>query len=96
MRTFTGLDYEVKRRKTSRYWEEPRFTGDILSLDCAYCDFQIRKKNVAQPRRSKSGLGRYNRMRGKMVTHLHENHRDEMLQSWDAEKRKSAIRLFEC
>jgi len=90
MRTFSNLDYEVKRKNIAHYWEKPRFDGDIISLDCAYCDFQIRKRSVSQPRKSKSGLGRYNRMRSMMVRHLHQHHRDDMLEAWSAEVRKNA------
>lgn len=90
MRTFSNLDYKVIRQNDARYWEEPRFTGDIVSLDCAYCDFKIIKRHVSQPRKSKSGLGRYNRMRSMMVKHLHQHHRDDMLIVWSAELRKNA------
>ena len=41
------------------------------------------------PRRSKSGLGRYNRMRGQMVRHLHAEHRDKMLKLMDSDTRKT-------
>lgn len=52
--------------------------SEIAALICQYCAFQIRRCEVAQPRSSKSGLGRYNRMRGIMVRHLHSEHRDEL------------------
>lgn len=94
MRTLSNLDYKVTRKNTARYWEEPRFSGDIISLDCAYCDFQIRKRSVAMPRKSKSGLGRYNRMRSYMIKHLHEEHRDEMLEAMNEEERKDYPRYL--
>lgn len=95
MRTFSEIDYEVKRKNTARYWEEPRFSGEIISLDCSYCEFQIMKKSVRKPRKSKSGLGRYNVMRSRMVKHLHENHREKMLETMSTEDRKTAIRQFQ-
>lgn len=95
MRTFSDLDYTVVRKNMARYWEEPRLTGEILSLECSYCDFEIKKKQVRKPRRSKSGLGRYNVMRALIVEHLHQDHRNEMLERIDADKRKGAIRQYE-
>ena len=48
--------------------------GDVQSLDCAHCSFR-QGRFVGQPRTSRSGLGRYNRMLGHMRKHLHEAHR---------------------
>ena len=52
--------------------------GEIRYLKCAFCIFVISKMRTPKPRSSKSGLGRYNRMRGQMVAHLHDHHRDEL------------------
>ena len=76
MKTIAGIHYEVIRKNTMRYWEEPMYAGDIVKIDCSFCDFEIRKNHVRKPRTSRSGLGRYNRMRGIIVKHLHEKHRE--------------------
>jgi hypothetical protein len=43
-----------------------------------FCDFVVEARYTSKPKSSKSGLGRYNRMRGQIVKHLHEKHRDEL------------------
>lgn len=83
MRCIADVHYKVIRRESGRckWWlptEERKFTGEIVSLDCAYCDFRVLKRHIGKPKSSKSGLGRYNRMRGQMVAHLHEHHREEL------------------
>ena len=84
MRCRSDTHYKVVRRwsafQRGRWWDDDRGepSGDIKALECIFCDFQILKRNVARPRTSKSGLGRYNRMRAAMVQHLHEKHRDKL------------------
>lgn len=78
MKCVADVHYSVVRHNTAPYWQEPNDFGEIKSLDCAFCDFQILKRRVGQPRGSTSGLGRYNRMRGAMVKHLHAEHRDKL------------------
>ena len=64
----------------SRWWlpdrGEPQ--GEIKALECSFCDFRVLKRNTAKSRTSKSGLGRYNRMRAMMVKHLHDDHKDNL------------------
>lgn len=55
-----------------------RKNHEIRYLRCAFCHFTISKRRTPKPRTSKSGLGRYNRMRGQIVAHLHEAHRTEL------------------
>jgi len=74
----SGQHYTVTRGNTARWWEEPNDYGPIVSLDCAFCDFKVLTRHTRKPRTSKSGLGRYNRMRAAMVKHLHQEHRDEL------------------
>lgn len=57
----------------AREGKEPQ--GDIKALRCGFCDFFIKRGHV---KRSKSGLGGYNRMRAIMVAHLHKEHRAEL------------------
>jgi len=71
-------DYTIRRASTARYWQPANDYGEIVSLDCAYCDFRVLRRFTPQPRTSTSGLGRYNRMRAAMVHHLHEMHRDKL------------------
>jgi len=78
MRCQANQDYIVKRASTAHWWEEPDNFGDIVSLDCAYCEFRVLKRYTRQPRTSKSGLGRYNRMRAAMIHHLHVKHRERL------------------
>lgn len=78
MRCVVGIHYDVIRENTARYWQPPNDHGPIKSLQCKFCDFEILKRRVGQPKTSTSGLGRYNRMRGEMVRYLHEEHRDEL------------------
>ena len=58
------------------YWkrDDAEPDGDIKALRCAFCDFEVSKRSTAMPKSSTSGLGRYNRMRGYIVAHLHERH----------------------
>jgi hypothetical protein len=64
------VHYEVVRRP-------PKY-GDIVGLACKFCSFYVRKYDVPAPKTSHSGLGKYNRMRARMVKHLHEKHRDQL------------------
>lgn len=73
MRCYADRDYTVRRRVNSRGREH-----EIRALECCYCDFVVPRWSTPKPRSSKSGLGRYNRMRGRMVAHLHEHHRNTM------------------
>ena len=80
MRCMADKHYYVKRHWADYqpYWkrdgQEP--DGDIRALGCAFCDFEVRKQSVAL--KARTGLGRYNVMRGYMVAHLHEFHRDKL------------------
>lgn len=78
MRCIADVHYEVVRESTARYWQEPNDYGPIKALRCLFCDFTVETRRTGKPRSSKSGLGKYNRMRGRMVAHLHEHHRDEL------------------
>lgn len=78
MRCIAGVHYQVVRESTARHWQKPNDHGPIKALRCMFCDFKILKRHTRQPKTSSSGLGRYNRMRGAMVKHLHEAHRDEL------------------
>ena len=73
MKCIADVHYTVER-----YPDHAAQAGEIRSLTCAFCEFSILKNNVAKPPTSKSGLGRYSRMRGKMVAHLHKYHREEL------------------
>lgn len=62
--------------------------GEIKLLACAYCDFSVWRIETPLPQRTRllggglsgrSGLGRYNRMRGRIVRHLHAEHRDKLV-----------------
>lgn len=78
MRCIADEHYKVIRKSTARYWREPNDYGEITALQCMFCDFAVETRHIGKPRSSKSGLGRYNRMRGQMVKHLHAEHRDEL------------------
>lgn len=78
MQCVADMHYKVIRESTARYWQEPNDFGPIKALQCAFCKFTVLKRQTAKPRSSKSGLGRYNRMRGIMVKHLHEKHRERL------------------
>ncbi|NIN00476.1 MAG: hypothetical protein GTO24_21060 [candidate division Zixibacteria bacterium] len=95
MRCLANIDYHVIRRNENPYWKEPSYTGEIVSLDCNYCDFQVTKRGTGKPRSSKSGLGRYNRMRAKIVKHLHEEHRHAMLIEMSEQDRGRKLRQWE-
>ena len=71
MRCVADRDYQVDRYSD-------RAGGDIRGLRCSYCEFYIRKRSTPMPKGSRSGLGRYNRMRAWMVEHLHEKHREKL------------------
>jgi hypothetical protein len=81
MKCLAGEHYHVKRRSTANWWEPSNDFGEIISIDCAFCDFRVLKRSTPKPAGSKSGLGRYNRMRGIMVAHLHSRHRRELEKS---------------
>ena len=78
MRCVADIHYKVIRKSTVRYWQEPNDFGEIKSLDCMFCKFTVKARRTSKPKSSKSGLGRYNRMRGRMVKHLHKEHRGEL------------------
>ncbi len=46
----------------------------ITALICTQCSYSVSRYEVSQPVTSKSGLGRYNRMRARMVRHWHKYH----------------------
>ena len=71
MRCVADRDYEVDRYSD-------RTGGEISGLRCSYCGYSVRKRSTPMPKGSRSGLGRYNRMRGRLVAHLHEKHREEL------------------
>jgi hypothetical protein len=50
----------------------------ITGLKCLApeCSYSVSSLMVPKPMSSKSGLGRYNRMRGRMVSHWHKVHRN--------------------
>lgn len=77
MRCVADLHYHVVRSRGQGVglagWE-----GAIVGLVCRFCTFQVTRSQVGKPRSSRSGLGRYNRMRGRMVRHLHAEHREEL------------------
>ncbi len=50
----------------------------IARLECHYCQYAVWRSEVGQPRSSKSGLGRYNRMLGRISRHLHGAHRERL------------------
>jgi hypothetical protein len=70
MKCQADIHYEVIRRP-------PKY-GDVVGLACKFCTFYVRKSDVPQPRTSRSGLGRYNRLRARMIRHLHKEHRDKL------------------
>lgn len=84
MKCVSDIHYKVTREwsrwQKAHWWndarEEPH--GDLKSLNCAFCDFKVLKRYIRKPRTSTSGLGRYNVMRGAMIKHLHERHRDQL------------------
>lgn len=69
MKCVADIHYEVVRGSC---------TGEISGLRCMFCSFSVSKSSTNRPLSSTSGLGRYNRMRSKMVAHLHEHHRDQL------------------
>lgn len=73
MRCVADVHYDVVRRGFE-------YGGEISGLACKFCDFYVSKLDTQQSRSSKSGLGRYNRMRGRMVAHLHAEHRDQLME----------------
>lgn len=84
MKCISDTHYKVAREwdawQRSRWWSADRGepNGDILSLDCAFCEFRVLKRYTRKPRTSKSGMGRYNLMRAAMVKHLHAEHRKQL------------------
>ena len=46
----------------------------IKNLYCKHCDFIVWRP-LYRVGKSRSGMGKYNRMRGEMVKHLHAEHR---------------------
>jgi len=81
MRCESGTHYVVIRHSTARWWQEPNDHGPIKALKCKFCHFEVLKRYTGKPKSSKSGLGRYNRMRGQMVKHLHEKHREALTET---------------
>ena len=49
--------------------------GDITHITCAFCENFAVHKNDPGMKRNSADLGFYNRMRAKMVKHLHAEHR---------------------
>lgn len=79
MRCIADVHYNVVRESTAKWWQDhDDYDGPIKALRCKFCDFEVLKRYTGKPRSSKSGLGRYNRMRGQMVRHLHEEHREAL------------------
>jgi len=78
MKCLADKHYHVRRASTARWWEPSNDLGEIISLDCAFCDFKVLKRNTPKPHGSTSGLGCYNRMRAKMIAHLHADHLDRL------------------
>lgn len=74
MKCIAGKHYDVIRYSEHRAAR----AGEIKELACKFCDFCVSKIGTQQPRSSKSGRGKYNRMRGIMVAHLHKYHRDRL------------------
>lgn len=72
MKCVADIHYDVVRR--------PDWPREIKGLYCNFCQFSVSKTATPMPRDSSSGLGRYNRMRGQMVRHLHQCHRDQLEQ----------------
>lgn len=70
MQCIADTHYEVIRQR--------RYPYAIKHLACKFCIFTVSKRRTPMPRGTSSGLGRYNRMRAKMVAHLHECHRDKL------------------
>lgn len=70
MKCIANRDYTVQRAGAP--------PNEIRALWCAYCPYTVSKRTTPKPKNSKSGLGRYNRMRGEMVRHLHAQHRAEL------------------
>ena len=54
-----------------------RADGAISNLYCHFCDFIVWRPTY-NPGHSRSRLGKFNRMRGAMVKHLHAEHRDKL------------------
>jgi len=64
----TSRDYGITTR---------RVDGVISNLNCHFCDFIVWRP-IYNPGHSRSGLGKFNRMRGAMVKHLHAEHRGKL------------------
>ena len=58
---------------------------EIIGLTCTHCVFTVSRYEYLKGT-DRSGLPRYNRMRGKIVKHLHDEHLDE-LAATSAERR---------
>lgn len=69
-----AVDHYEVLQPDERHWQDP-----IIGLRCRFCGLTVYRQQVGQPRTSKSGLGRYNRMRGIIVKHIHEAHRAEVM-----------------
>lgn len=52
--------------------------GDITHLSCCFCDRFSVYKGEPGMKRGSADLGFYNRMRAKMVKHLHDEHREQL------------------
>jgi hypothetical protein len=76
MANITAKEHYTVNRQLRNCWKDSPDEGEIRSLSCDICDFVVFKRLTPKPRTSKSGLGRYNRMRAKMVSHWHEDHRN--------------------
>jgi len=62
--------FEVERIGQSRF-------GSIRVLRCRHCGWGIALEDCRQFG-DRSGLGPYNRAKGKMVSHLHAEHREQL------------------
>jgi len=49
----------------------------ISNIYCKFCDFIVWRPR-GKIGKGKSGLGKFNRMRGEMVKHLHKEHRNKL------------------
>lgn len=52
----------------------------ITKLICLGCGFTVMRGEFQQPKGSKSGVGRYNLMRARMVKHIHADHAADLRQ----------------
>jgi hypothetical protein len=71
MKLTADTHYFVKRQ--DRYFGDS--CGDIIALRCAFCDYSANRVSFSKGA-SKSGQGRYNKMRAAMVKHIHAEHRE--------------------